>query len=98
MHDLVFRNALIVDGTGGDPYRADLAVKGDRITAIGIGLARGRENVDADGLALMPGIIDGHTHYDAQVTWDPFVDPSPALGVTTVEVQTSLLVEAQDRG
>ncbi len=84
MHDLVIRNALIVDGTGGEPYHSDLAVDGDRIAAIGTMLQPGRETVDADGLALMPGIIDGHTHYDAQVTWDPFVDPSPALGVTTV--------------
>jgi N-acyl-D-aspartate/D-glutamate deacylase len=84
MHDIVFRNALIANGTGDEPYHADLAVDGARIAAIGAGLGQARETIDADGLVLMPGIIDGHTHYDAQVTWDPFVDPSPALGVTTV--------------
>jgi N-acyl-D-amino-acid deacylase len=61
----------------------DLGVAGGRIAAIGPKLGAARETVNADGLALMPGIIDGHTHYDAQITWDPFVDPSPALGVTT---------------
>ena len=82
MHDLVIRNALIVDGLGGKPFRGDLAVAGGTIAAIGSGLA-GRETVQADGLALMPGIVDNHTHYDAQITWDPLVSPSPALGVTT---------------
>ncbi|QQS11116.1 MAG: amidohydrolase family protein [Rhodospirillales bacterium] len=81
---MIFRDALIMDGVGAEPYHADLAVDGDRIAAIGTDLGWARQTVDADGLALMPGIIDGHTHYDAQVTWDPFVDPSPALGVTSV--------------
>jgi N-acyl-D-aspartate/D-glutamate deacylase len=82
MHDLAFRNALIVDGLGGKPYRADLAVAGGTIAGIGRSLS-GSETIDASGLALMPGIIDNHTHYDAQITWDPMVSPSPALGVTT---------------
>jgi N-acyl-D-aspartate/D-glutamate deacylase len=79
---LVIRNALIVDGLGGKPYHGDLAVAGGAIAAIGPSLS-GRESVDAAGLALMPGIIDNHTHYDAQITWDPLVAPSPSLGVTT---------------
>jgi N-acyl-D-aspartate/D-glutamate deacylase len=82
MHDLVIRNALIVDGLGGKPFRGDLAVAGSAIAEIG-GPLSGRRIVDADGLALMPGIVDNHTHYDAQITWDPLVAPSPALGVTT---------------
>jgi N-acyl-D-amino-acid deacylase len=82
MHDLVIRNALLLDGLGSPPRRGDLAVKGDLISAIGEKLS-GKKSVDADGLALMPGIIDNHTHYDAQLTWDPWASPSPALGVTT---------------
>src|SRR6476661_2444060 len=83
MHDLLIKNAVIVDGLGGTPYRGALAVAGGRIVAIGEDLGAARETVDADGMMLAPGIIDGHTHYDAQITWDPYVDPSPALGVTT---------------
>lgn len=84
MHDLVIRNALILDGKGSEPARADLAVDNGLISAIGTDLGEGAETIDASGLALMPGIIDSHTHYDAQVTWDALCDPSPALGVTTV--------------
>jgi N-acyl-D-aspartate/D-glutamate deacylase len=83
MHDLVIRNALIVDGSGGKPYHADLAVKAGLISAIGKDAGPARETIDAGGLALMPGIIDNHTHYDAQITWDASASPSPALGVTT---------------
>ena len=86
MHDLLIRNADILDGTGAPQRPGDLAVAGGRIAAIGRDLGPARETVDADGLALMPGIIDGHTHYDAQITWDPFCNPSPALGVTTVVI------------
>ena len=86
MHDLLIRDALIIDGLGGEPFHADLAVADGRIAAIGHDLGTARETIDAEGRALMPGIIDGHTHYDAQVTWDPWVDPSPALGVTTVVI------------
>ena len=83
MHDLVIRGATVVDGLGHDPVRADVAVKDGRIAEIGDIRPNGAETVDAGGLALMPGIIDIHTHYDAQVTWDPTLSPSPSLGVTT---------------
>src|SRR6516164_1998097 len=83
MHDLVIRGAIVVDGVGHDPVRADVAVRDGRIAAIGEVGKVASEIVDAGGLALMPGIIDLHTHYDAQVTWDPTLSPSPSLGVTT---------------
>ncbi|MCC7274096.1 MAG: amidohydrolase family protein [Alphaproteobacteria bacterium] len=86
MFDTVIRNASIVDGTGAPAQSGDLAVIGDRIAAVGRALGPARASIDADGLTLMPGIIDGHTHYDAQLTWDPYADPSPALGVTTVVI------------
>src|SRR4029077_11030350 len=88
MFDLVIKDAEIHDGAGNAPVRGDLGVTNGKIEAIskhggGGSLGAAKETVKADGLALAPGIIDGHTHYDAQITWDPFVDPSPALGVTT---------------
>lgn len=86
MYDLVVRNAYLIDGTGGPGHHADLAVRDGRIAAIGSDLGHGREEIEADGLALMPGIIDTHTHYDAQITWDPALTPSPSLGVTTVVI------------
>src|SRR5919198_5766906 len=83
MYDLLFRNALLLDGRGSPAKRGDLAVEKARIAAVGEVEGAARATIDADGLALMPGIIDNHTHYDAQLTWDPWVSPSPALGVTT---------------
>src|SRR5215218_9362146 len=83
MFDLVIKDAEIHDGAGSAPVRGDLGMTAGRIAAIGSKLGTAKETVKADGLALAPGIIDGHTHYDAQITWDPTVDPSPALGVTT---------------
>ena len=83
MLDLLIRNALLLDGLGSAPQRGDLAVRDGKIAAVGKADSAARETLDADGLALMPGIIDNHTHYDAQITWDPWVSPSPALGVTT---------------
>ena len=83
MLDLLIRNALLLDGLGSAPQRGDLAVRDGKIAAVGKADSAARETLDAAGLALMPGIIDNHTHYDAQITWDPWVSPSPALGVTT---------------
>ncbi len=87
MHDLVIDNALIVDGTGAAPYTGALAVRGGRIAGIGAAGAfagDAGQYLDAQGMTLMPGIIDTHTHYDAQATWDPELRPSSSLGVTTV--------------
>src|SRR3954469_10113117 len=86
MHDLLIRNALLLDGLGSAPARGSLAVKDGRIAGIGDVDGAAGEALDAEGLALMPGIIDNHTHYDAQITWDPWVSPSPALGVTTAVI------------
>jgi len=86
MHDLLIRGALLVDGSGSPAVRGDLAVKDGLISALGRVDGPARAVVDAEGLALMPGIVDNHTHYDAQVTWDPGLVPSPALGVTTVVI------------
>jgi len=84
MHDLLIRNALLLDGLGSEPVRGNLAVTKGRISHVG-GEKTGpaKDTIDADGLALMPGIIDNHTHYDAQLTWDPLVISSTAQGVTT---------------
>jgi N-acyl-D-aspartate/D-glutamate deacylase len=85
--DLLIRQALVFDGTGAEPAVRDVLVRGGLIAAVGTDLpAQGAEVVDAAGLALMPGIIDSHTHFDAQVTWDATVRPSPALGVTTAVI------------
>ena len=87
MDDLLIRHATLLDGSGAEPALGDLAVRGGRIRAIGPALkADATRVIDADGLALMPGIIDSHTHFDAQITWDPYVRPSPALGVTTAVI------------
>src|SRR5260221_6487212 len=86
MYDLVIRGAAIVDGLGNAPKRTDLAVKDGRIAAIGEIKDKGTETVDAGGLVLSPGIVDVHTHYDAQITWDATLSPSPSLGVTTAVI------------
>ena len=77
MNDLLIRNALLLDGLGAAPRHGDLAVRDGRIAEIGTAHDGAREVIDADGLALMPGIIDNHTHYDAQLTWDPTPRPRP---------------------
>jgi len=86
MHDLVIENARIVDGLGAPARAGALAVKDGRIAEIGDKVGAARERVDAQGLVLAPGIIDLHTHFDAQLCWDPFATPSVALGVTSVVI------------
>jgi N-acyl-D-amino-acid deacylase len=88
MHDLVIRNGLIVDGSGEASFIGDLAIDGQRIIGVAkLGdpvLGGGVREIDATGLLVTPGFVDVHTHYDAQVTWDPWLTPSSWHGVTTV--------------
>jgi N-acyl-D-aspartate/D-glutamate deacylase len=86
VHDLVIEHAIVHDGLGGEPQPGGVAVRAGRLVAVGPDPGPARERVDAGGLALAPGIVDIHTHYDAQLTWDPFATPSTALGVTTVVI------------
>jgi N-acyl-D-aspartate/D-glutamate deacylase len=82
--DLLIRNGTVVDGTGAPRYQADIAVRQGRIAEIGK-LGGGADRViDANGLVVAPGFIDPHTHYDAQICWDPLITCSSWHGVTTV--------------
>ena len=83
MHDLVIRNGTVLDGTGGDPFEADVAVQAGRIVALGQIAARGAEEIDARGKLVTPGFVDPHSHYDAQATWSSRITPSSWHGVTT---------------
>jgi N-acyl-D-aspartate/D-glutamate deacylase len=83
-HDLVIRNGTVVDGTGAPPRRADLAIDGGVITAVGDIDGRGADELDAGGLVVTPGFVDPHTHLDAQLCWDPTAAPTCWHGVTTV--------------
>jgi N-acyl-D-aspartate/D-glutamate deacylase len=80
---LVIRGGLVVDGTGRPPFEADVGISGERIVAIGRIAGRGVDEIDAHGLLVMPGFVDPHTHYDAQVMWANHVTPSSGNGVTT---------------
>jgi N-acyl-D-aspartate/D-glutamate deacylase len=84
MHDLVIRGGLVYDGTGADPVVADVAIEGDRIVAVGTVEQAGRDEIDASGRIVTPGFVDVHTHFDGQVTWDPYLAPSSCHGVTTI--------------
>ncbi len=83
MHDLIIRNGSIVDGSGGAPFVGDVAIDGERITAVGVVSGQARREIDATGLIVTPGWVDIHTHYDGQATWDPLLAPSSWHGVTT---------------
>jgi N-acyl-D-aspartate/D-glutamate deacylase len=81
--DLVIRGGTIADGSGGDLFEADVAIKDGRITAVGKVTANGREELDAKGKLVAPGFVDVHTHCDGQVTWSQDITPSSQNGVTT---------------
>src|SRR5437867_8074725 len=83
-YDLIIKNGKIVDGSGLPGFHGDVAVSGGRIAEIGKVNGDARQVLNADGLVVAPGIIDNHTHYDAQVTWDPLCTYSCYHGATTV--------------
>ena len=83
-YDLVIKNGVLIDGSGLPRHHADVAVRHGRIAAVGRIRERAREVIDADGLVVAPGFIDGHTHMDAQIFWDPLGTCSCWHGVTTV--------------
>jgi N-acyl-D-aspartate/D-glutamate deacylase len=83
-YDLLIRNGTVVDGTGSPRYKADVAVQGGRIVAIGEAAGSAATVVDASGKIVSPGFVDPHTHYDAQITWDRLLSSSAEHGVTTV--------------
>jgi N-acyl-D-aspartate/D-glutamate deacylase len=83
MLDLLIRGATVFDGSSSSAAVQDVAVRGGKIHSVGKTTESASRTVDAGGLALMPGIVDLHTHYDAQITWDATLSPSTALGVTT---------------
>ena len=83
-HDLVIRGGTIYDGTGRASETGDLAIDGERITQVGGRAGAGTREIDASGLAVAPGFIDPHTHYDAQISWDPSLTPSCWQGITSV--------------
>src|SRR5690348_12195138 len=84
LYDLLIKNGKVVDGTGAAAYQADVAVSAGRIIEIGRLRDQSKAVVDASGLIVAPGFIDPHTHYDAQICWDPLVTCSSWHGVTSV--------------
>ena len=82
--DVVIRGGTVMDGNGGTPFEADVAVKDGKIAAVGTVTGSGVEEVDARGLSVTPGFVDIHTHYDGQAMWDSHLAPSSWHGVTTV--------------
>ena len=83
MHDVIVRDGTVVDGTGAEPRLADVAIDGSVVTEVGKIDDRGRREIDAEGMLVLPGWVDVHTHYDGQATWDQELAPSCWHGVTT---------------
>jgi N-acyl-D-aspartate/D-glutamate deacylase len=86
IYDLIIRNGLIVDGGGGEPFHADIAVRDGRIVLVGLVDGAGTEEIDATDRLVTPGFVDIHTHYDGQAIWSNQLNPSSSHGVTTVVV------------
>ena len=84
MFDLIIKNGSIYEGKGSKPYQADIAISNEKIVEIGDIKIEGKKVIDAEGKIVTPGFVDIHTHYDGQVTWDPYLRPSTYHGVTTV--------------
>ena len=82
-YDIVIRGGTVLDGSGGDPFVADVGLRDGRIERVGTVLGLGREEIDATGLLVTPGFVDIHTHYDGQVTWENRLQPTSWHGVTT---------------
>lgn len=82
-HDLVLRGGTVVDGLGGEPFTADVAVRDGVIREVGVVESAGAREIDAAGLLVTPGFVDLHTHYDGQAIWSERMTPSSAHGVTT---------------
>jgi N-acyl-D-amino-acid deacylase len=82
--DIVIRGGTVIDGSGGAPYIADVAVRDGKIAAVGVVADQGVEEISAAGLIVTPGFVDIHTHYDGQITWENRLAPSSHHGVTTV--------------
>src|ERR1700681_2152923 len=83
-YDLLIKNGTVVDGTGAAPRRADVAIAAGKIAEIGAVTEGAKEVIDASDLIVTPGFVDPHTHYDAQICWDPYITSSSWHGVTTV--------------
>ncbi len=83
-YDLVIKNGTVIDGSGLPRYRADVGVRSGRIATIGRIREHAQEVIDAEGQVVTPGFVDGHTHMDAQVFWDPLATSSCYHGITTV--------------
>ena len=84
MFDLIIKNGSIYDGKGSEPYQADIGISNEKIVEIGDIKGEAKKVIDAEGKIVTPGFVDIHTHYDGQVTWDPYLRPSTYHGVTTV--------------
>ena len=85
MFDLIIKNGTVIDGTGSPGKKTDIALLGGKISDIGsFGESEAKEIINAENMIVCPGFIDPHTHYDAQLFWDPYASPSNLHGVTSV--------------